>query len=372
MKSSTSILVQDTETRNEEGEAAYEKVRAISSLYKRDGLEVVYKKIDSSLRGNLGAELQALLDVSKRPIIVCPTFPENQRTLVSGHLEIRGIPVDKTKFAMDPVSPVRSSDIGKMISLQTTEKVAKIPLISVRKGSRSLIWAIQRFRRRGFRIICVDAESRADLRSIAAACLESHALPCGSAGLAEEVAGILQPALPKVVVLSSTVNEATLTELRRIARNPRVALIQAKAPLLTGNLRRREIGRIRHLAEKGLTNHEVIIVCSALYQKDFDPLLISRASRTLRSVASGLADAIGPLARSGTISGVLLTGGDMAAAFLKNIHASELRLEKELLPGIPLGRVVLGKRGSLMIVTKAGGFGLRGSMQQIVNSLISL
>jgi uncharacterized protein YgbK (DUF1537 family) len=372
LKSSAAVLVQDTETRNKTETQAYQKVRDVCCLCKKAGFEVAYKKIDSSLRGNLGAELQAFVDVFRRPVVVCPAYPEYQRAMVNGHLLIRGVPVDKTKFATDPVSPVRSSDIGKIIAWQITEKVAKIPLISVRKGSCALTRTIRRFRKRGFRIICADAENRTDLKNIAAACLQSRAIPCGSAGLAEEVAVILHTARPKIMVLSSSTNEATLKELQRSARDARTLLIRAKAALLVGNSRRREISRIRRLAEQGLESHDIVLICSALYQNDFDPDLISQASRRLGDpIASGLTAAISPLALSGIVDGVLLTGGEMAAAFLKSIQASELRLEKEILPGIPLSTVVVGRGGGLKIVTKAGGFGSRGSMRQILDYLVS-
>ena len=372
LKSSAAVLVQDTETRNKTETQAYQKVRDVCCLCKKAGFEVAYKKIDSSLRGNLGAELRAFLDVFKRPVVICPAYPEYQRSMVNGHLLIRGVPVDKTEFANDPVSPVRSSDIGKMISWQITEKVAKIPLVSVRKGSWTITRTIRQLRKRGFRIICADAENRTDLNNIAAACLQSRVIPCGSAGLAQEVADIYQTAHPKIMVLSSSTNEVTLKELQRSARNVRTLLIRAKAALLTGNSRRREISRIRRLAEQGLKRYDVVLICSALYQNDFDPDLISQASRRLGDpIASGLAAAISPLVLSGIVDGVLLTGGEMGAAFLKIIQASELRLEKEILPGIPLSTVVVGRGSVLKVVTKAGGFGSRGSMRQIVDYLIS-
>ena len=372
-KSSSVVLVQDTETRNKTETQAYQKIRDVCCLYKKAELDVAYKKIDSSLRGNVGAELQAFIDVFRRPVVVCPAYPEYQRAIVNGHLLIRGVPVNKTKFAKDPVSPVRSSDIGKIIAWQTTQKVAKIHLISVRKGARALARTIGRFIKRGFRIICADAKNRTDLRNIAAACLQSRAIPCGSAGLAEEVAAILQTARPKIMVLSSTTNDATLKELQASARRARTLLIRAKAALLTGNSRPREISRIRRLAEEGLESHDIVLICSALYPNDFDPDLILQVSRSLRDpIASGLAAAISPLTLSGIVSGVLLTGGEMAAAFLKSIQASELRLEKEMLPGIPLSSIAVGRGAGLKVVTKAGGFGSRGSMRQIVDYLISL
>lgn len=375
LKITTGLLVHDTETRNESRKTAYRKVRSLCSLCERAGIEIVYKKIDSTLRGNLGAELKALLDVFKQlSVVVCPAYPEYQRTMVNGHLLIRGVPVDKTKFANDPMSPVRSSDVKALVSMQTTERVANIPLTIVRRGSRYIKKAIRELRNRGIRIICADAENRADLRNIANASLRSHVIPCGSAGLAEEIATGLQPVRPKIMVLSASTNEATLNELRRSAKSPRTVLIKAKAAVLAGNSRNIEIRRIRRLVEQALENRDVVLVCSALYKTDFDPELVSQKlmSRRLRDpIANGLAAAVSPLALAGSVDAILLTGGEMAAAFLNKIQARGLRLESEILAGIPIGTVMSGKAAGLKVVTKAGGFGLRGSMRQIVDYLIS-
>jgi len=259
------------------------------------------------------------------------------------------------------------------VSIRSTEKAVNVPLRVVRRGSRYVTKSIRELRKRRVRIVTADAENRTDLKNIAAACLQSRAIPCGSAGLAEEVAAILQTARPKIMILSSSTNEATLKELQRSARNTRIFPIRARArALLDGNSRRGEISRIRQLTEQGLKSHDIILICSALYRNDFDPDLILQVSRSVRDpIASGLAAAISPLALSGIVSGVLLTGGEMAAAFLKSIQATELRLEKEILPGIPLSTVTGGKGNGLKIVTKAGGFGSRGSMIHIVDYLIS-
>ena len=375
LKIATGLLVHDTETRNESKKTAYRKVRSLCSLCQRAGTEIVYKKIDSTLRGNLGAELKALLDVFKQlSVIVCPTYPEYQRTIVNGHLLIRGVPVDKTQFANDPTSPVRSSDVKALVSMQTTERVANIPLTIVRKGSRYIEKAIRQLRNRGVRIICADAENRADLKSIANASFRSHVIPCGSAGLAEEIATGLQPVRPKIMVLSASTNEATLNELRRSGKYPRTLLIKAKAAVLAGSSRNIEIRRIRRLVEQALESRDVVLVCSALYNTDFDPELGSQklmSRRSRYSITDGLAASVSPLALSGSVDAILLTGGEMAAAFLDRIQARGLRLESEILPGIPIGTVMSGRAAGLRVVTKAGGFGLRGSMRQILDSLIS-
>jgi len=372
-KASSALVVQNTDTRNTTARFAYQKVRRVCSRYKVARFELAYKKIDSSLRGNLGAELDAVVEIFRRHVVVCPAYPEYGRTILDGCLRIRGVPVDKTEFAKDPLSPVRTSDLGKICSHQTNEKVAKIPLVAVREGVQSLTRTILRLSKRRSRIICPDAQNRTDLAIIATACFRSQSIPCGSAGLAAEVATILHPSRYKVAVLSSSTNEATLKELQRNAKDANTCLVKARASGLTGRLRRREISRIRMLASRGLKKHDIILVCSALIRRDVNTSLIRRTKepKLADPIANGLAAAISPLVLSGEIDGVLLTGGEMAAAFLRSIEASELALEKEILPGIPMSAVKLRHGGSLKVVTKAGGFGSRGSMSRIVRYLIS-
>jgi uncharacterized protein YgbK (DUF1537 family) len=367
------LAVYDTETRNESEKEAYRRVGRFCTVCQKAGVNLAYKKIDSTLRGNLGAELQAILECFRHSsVVICPTYPEYKRTVVDGHLLVNGVPVDKTEFAKDPSSPVRSSEIRTQVMSQTREPVGGIQLATVRNGPHNVSRAIRHLTQRGIRVIWVDAENRNDLKSVASACFQSNLIPCGSAGLAEEIAKILQSLQRKIMVLSATTNEATLNELQRMVRYPRAFLLKASVEALAGRSRSLEINRIRKLATRAVEKYDVILVCSALYAKDIRPKLAhSERGRRFDAVASGLATATAPLALSGTLSGTLLTGGEMAAAFLRMIHARELRLEREILPGIPLSSVVSGKAAGLKIVTKAGGFGLRGSMRQIVYCLTS-
>ena len=365
------LVVYDTETRNESEKEAYRRVQSFCSVCHKAGVNLAYKKIDSTLRGNLGAELQAILECFRQSsVVICPTYPEYKRTVVDGHLLVNGVPVDRTEFAKDPLSPVRMSDIKTLVMSQTSEPVDGIQLATVRKGAHKVSNAIRQLTKRGIRVIWADAENRNDLKNVASACLQSNVIPCGSAGLAEEIARILQSIRPKIMILSATTNEATLNELQRMAKYPRAFLLKARVETLAGESRSLEIRRIRMLAARAVEKYDVIIVCSALHARDIRPKLAHlERGRKSDAVASGLAEATAPLALSGVLSGTLLTGGEMAAAFLRMIRARGLRLEREILPGIPLGRVLSGKAAGLKVVTKAGGFGLRGSMRQIVECL---
>jgi uncharacterized protein YgbK (DUF1537 family) len=164
-----------------------------------------------------------------------------------------------------------------------------------------------------------------------------------------------------------------LNELQRTAKYPRTFLIKARTAALVGRSRNKEIKRIRLLAAQAVLRYDVILICSAFHKRDFRHNLVSpklnKLGESSDAIVRGLALATGTLALSRSVTGVLLTGGEMAAAFLYQIQARGLRLEREILPGISQGSVISGRAAGLKIVTKAGGFGFRGSMRKIVNCL---
>lgn len=90
------VVVVDTETRNLTSEDAYRKVRRAVRLLRQNNVKLVYKKIDSTLRGNIGAEINAVMDeLDVKAIIVAPAFPDQKRTVINGHLLVNGEPLEK-------------------------------------------------------------------------------------------------------------------------------------------------------------------------------------------------------------------------------------------------------------------------------------
>ena len=82
-----------------------------------------YKKIDSTLRGNLGAELDALVATlgGAARVAICPAFPAQGRGLEDGSLVYAG-------------DAPRSLHLPNRLAEQTDLPVATIPLSVVRSG----------------------------------------------------------------------------------------------------------------------------------------------------------------------------------------------------------------------------------------------
>jgi uncharacterized protein YgbK (DUF1537 family) len=378
-KRTAEIVIQDTETRNETYRMAKRRLHSFAQNCLQSKVNLIYKKIDSTLRGNLGAELEAILDVFKdRAVVVAPTYPEYQRTTVNGILLVRGTPLDKTEFVRGLLKPMKHSSIGAIISSQCSRPTLNIRLATVRRGSASIAKALRRSRSKGVRIFYVDAEDRSDLRRIAVACRLTQALPCGSAGLAEEIAKDMVPDFRKpVLVISASTSNATMKEIRDTRARTECALIAANAIGLfeSDAKRRHEIKRIRRLTHDALNSSRNVIISSARSKGDVTRALHvsgpspSARRRVGRAIVTGLTEATFPLAKSNLAGAIVLTGGEMTAAFLNQAHVEAVRLQTEIVPGVALGTIVRGPLNGLRVVTKAGGFGLPGSLAQIIRYL---
>ena len=118
------VIAVTTETRNAPPPLAAETVRRAIEHGQAKGARLVYKKIDSTLRGPVAAELGALADaLPKARILFAPANPRVGRTVRDGVLLVRGTPVAETEFARDPMSPVRESAIRRLLGNSASDRV---------------------------------------------------------------------------------------------------------------------------------------------------------------------------------------------------------------------------------------------------------
>jgi len=374
------VVVVDTESRNSSSEDAYNKVRDTARTLKKMGVKIVYKKIDSTLRGNIGAELDSVIDeLDLRAVLIAPAYPATNRTTANGKQLLNGTPLDRTEFARDPIDPVKESHIPTLIRGQTHRKVGTINLFKVREGVQPLRKQIDSLIESGHKILVVDAENQNDLRIIARSALDSNVLPCGSAGLAEEVTSWLVSSSPemKVLVVSGSVNTVTADQ---ISAAQRVLNVQILQPDLTevlkgGKDRTTEAMRLIEEAEKAAAGGRDIIVRLAeskdrLFEaQQFGKDLGMDYPATAQELLSFLGEVSNAIIDECRISGLILVGGDTAIKVINAIGAYGIGIEKEVLPGIPLGRIFGGRLDGLPTITKAGGFGREDALIQAMRKL---
>ena len=118
------VVVADTESRHLPPDDAAARVRAVTRLAKAAGCPVFYKKTDSTLRGNLGAELTAMQDVcGAKRLFFAPAYPALGRTTRGGTQLVNGVPLARTDFAADPFNPVRTDFVPALLAEQTDRPV---------------------------------------------------------------------------------------------------------------------------------------------------------------------------------------------------------------------------------------------------------
>lgn len=166
---------------------------------------MVYKKIDSTMRGNIGEEINAIYDsFSPDFVIIAPAFPVNGRKVINGIHYLNDIKLENTEVAKDPKTPVRDSEIKRLIERQSKRKVEHIAFQKIQQGYDTVMNKLSFCKENQISYITVDSSEESDLRKLVEMIHKTNfsVVWVGSAGLMNylpEVYGIRQ--VPKTTPL---------------------------------------------------------------------------------------------------------------------------------------------------------------------------
>jgi len=152
---------------------AYEKVKSATQALKRMGVKYFSKRIDTTMRGGVGVEVDAMLDQLEEDAVavVVPAMPQSRRILVGGYSVIDGVALIQTPVAQDVRTPVRENYIPRLLAGQTKRKVGLVTLDKVLKGNEEIAGALMEQRESGCEVIVVDGITLEDVGNIAQACI---------------------------------------------------------------------------------------------------------------------------------------------------------------------------------------------------------
>lgn len=157
---------------------AYDKVYSATTALLNMGVKYFTKRIDTTLRGGVGVEIDAMLDaiekfgVKDTVAIVVPAMPQSRRILVGGYSVIDGTALINTPVAQDVRTPVYENYIPRLIDGQSRKKVGLVELGTVLKGVNDIKRKLKAQRQDGCEVIVVDAITLEDVETIATACVE--------------------------------------------------------------------------------------------------------------------------------------------------------------------------------------------------------
>jgi D-threonate/D-erythronate kinase len=340
------IAVVDTESRSLSPEDASDRIRAaVTRLGGRLATGLLFKKIDSTLRGPVTAELEALLDASgRRAALVCPAFPGQHRTVVDGMLLVKGAPVHESPIGKDPAFPGGTSDVVEIVGRRANRPVRRVALARVRGDHGNLARALCDARDE---ILVADASTDDDLDRLAESTRSARELVLvGSAGLARAVAAAHGQAAASArvpdgrawLIVAGSLHPATQAQIDRIEQ------AGVRGVRLTDD-RDPDVGP---LVEQIKAGHPAFITTS-----DATVTTVG-AQRAIAMRLAGLAANV--LARS-LPDLLVVTGGDTAIEVLRAVGANRIELCGAPSIGLGLGVAVVDSTAGFPLLTKAGGFG---------------
>jgi uncharacterized protein YgbK (DUF1537 family) len=125
-ESTADLLIINTDSRSKSEADAVSAVTKASEEIKNLNPELVFKKIDSVLRGHILAELEAEMKVlGLSQALIIPANPHLGRIVVNQLYLINGVPVHQTPFAADPEFPISDSYISQMLRVQNQNIAVK-------------------------------------------------------------------------------------------------------------------------------------------------------------------------------------------------------------------------------------------------------
>lgn len=357
------VLVVDTETRHLPAAQAYAAVEGLVQRAKYAGFAYLYKKTDSALRGNVGAELAALLSASSsRQLAFLPAFPQMNRVTKNGVQYIDGVPVTESPFGVDPFEPVRHAAVTDLLAEQTDLPAASFPALAA-DGSVPAEDGILVF----------DAATVDELRSTGRALLNNGGLRvlAGCAGFGAVLPELLGlgsvdvtcPALdPRLLVICGSVNAITLAQLDKAEQAGFTRLRLTPHQKLMPDYWRSADGRMTldHI-EETLAAHPYNIIetndegGNEPTATAADALGLTREAMRVR-IASGVGQLVGALFASPAVGTLLLTGGDTLLQCMNSVGVHELEPICEMEHGVVLARFGCGGT-TRYVITKSGGFG---------------
>ena len=363
---SCEVLVIDAETRHLERRAAYRIVYEIVRKCMMAGIPYIYKKIDSALRGNIGAELKAAIDASgSRVLPLVPSYPQMNRCTVEGVHYVDGIPVTATAIGQDPFDPVESSRVADLFltgnvfvrdRTRFTDKIEKCPVPQ---------------------IVIYDAQSMEELDTIAEEMVNKQEIRvmAGCAGFAAALSkafhfekSIRAPgSFPEhLLILCGSVNETSRKQLAyeeqkgtihltlNSKQQEQLGYLESKEgktwlKQITQQLRRNKILMIDTQTEHMAENEDTV--------EEKRNVIAKRLGRIGREIVKSCQDTV-----------VMAIGGDTLFGFLQMMNCRQIIPVQELEAGTVLSCIMDNGR-EMWIISKSGGFGDAALVSNVIDKI---
>ena len=406
-KDAEGAIVISSNSRAYKPEKAYETVKFATEVLIGQGCRYFQKRIDTTMRGGIGTEIDAMLSVmgENTVAVVVPAMPKSRRILVGGYSIIDGTALVNTPVAKDVRTPVTENYIPRLLETQTKENVALIPLEKVLKGSCAVVEDMREKRANGSRVFVADAITEQDVAVIAEACmkLQWNILSVDPGPFAAELArqrglagqeqdgpyslNVKEKTSVKhgrtVLVAAGSATEVTKRQMQNLFEKTDAHQISVDPVRLLSGAEEAEKEIVKAAEDaveilKNQSNVPAVVFETALH----GTLLDLDAEDKKRGYPNGMSadkinEGLGIIVKKvldtcgkNRIAGLYMTGGDTMVHVCRKLGTECLEVLDYVIPQTDVSKLADGKYQGMTVIGKGGMTGYDEIAEDIVNALL--
>ena len=366
------VISYSTASRGLDKEEAYKKVSEAIKILKNKDVLVYNKRIDSTLRGNIGTEINAMLDnlEDDRIAVVIPSYPDSGRIVVNKTMLVNGVLLENSDAGKDPKTPIKTSCVESLIQKGIKYSSTYFTLSDIEQPIEEIVKKIQEAIKKS-RVLIFDAVNNEDIIKISKAIINSdiNIVTVDPGPFTLYYSKELQKKNhleKKILMVIGSVTATTKKQIEYILQEEDIFLVKMKVEdFFEKETCLKEIERVISFIKKGIASYDLFLVTTSPIgdEKKADlQKLAENLNTTVEEISKIIANTLTEtvvkiLKETEKFEGVYSSGGDITIALLEKLKAIGVEIREEVIPLAAYGRLIGGDFPNLKLVSKGGMVG---------------
>ena len=366
------VISYSTASRGLDKEEAYNKVSEAIKILKNKDVLVYNKRIDSTLRGNIGTEINAMLDnlEDDRIAVVIPSYPDSGRIVVNKTMLVNGVLLENSDAGKDPKTPIKTSCVESLVQKDIKYSSTYFTLSDIAQPIEEISKKIQEAIKKS-RVLIFDAVNNEDIIKISKAIIRSdiNIVTVDPGPFTLYYSKELQKKNhleKKILMVIGSVTATTKKQIEYILQEEDIFLVKMKVEdFFEKETCLKEIERVISFVKKGIASYDLFLVTTSPIgdEKKADlQKLAENLDTTVEEISKIIANTLTEtvvkiLKETEKFEGVYSSGGDITIALLEKLKAIGVEIREEVIPLAAYGRIIGGDFPNLKLVSKGGMVG---------------
>ena len=366
------VISYSTASRGLDKEEAYNKVSEAIKILKNKDVLVYNKRIDSTLRGNIGTEINAMLDnlEDDRIAVVVPAYPDSGRIVVNKTMLVNGVLLENSDAGKDPKTPIKTSCVESLVQKDIKYSSTYFTLSDIAQPIEEIAKKMQKAIKNS-RVLIFDAVNNEDIIKISKAVIHSNIniITVDPGPFTLYYSKELQKKNhleKKILMVIGSVTATTKKQIEYILQEEDIFLVKMKVEdFFEKETCLKEIERVISFIKKGITSYDLFLVTTSPIgdEKKADlQKLAENLNTTVEEISKIIANTLTEtvvkiLKETEKFEGVYSSGGDITIALLEKLKAIGVEIREEVIPLAAYGRIIGGDFPNLKLVSKGGMVG---------------